>query len=58
MAMQGYGDEFVGLDHERTGNVLYLHQKWDRVSRAQPARFKDSYHIARLCAGLHALISL
>ena len=42
---QGYGEQYVGLDHERTGNVLYLLQKWkdvydglDLSSRPVPAR--------------------
>eukprot|EP00798_Chlamydomonas_sp_ICE-L_P030886 gene30886-35934_t len=31
-SFQGFGKEFVQLDHERTGNVLYLHEKWRRKS--------------------------
>eukprot|EP00877_Chromochloris_zofingiensis_P014486 jgi/Chrzof1/9291/UNPLg00258.t1 len=28
---QGFGEDFVASDHQKTGNVLYLHQKWHRV---------------------------
>ncbi|GMH39787.1 hypothetical protein BSKO_07685 [Bryopsis sp. KO-2023] len=28
---QAFGEEFVGLDFERTANTLYLHQKWIKV---------------------------
>ena len=31
MHTQGYGSDFVQLDHERTGNSLYLHEKWNKV---------------------------
>lgn len=32
---QGYGEQYVGLDHERTGNVLYLLQKWKDVPKTE-----------------------
>ncbi|KAI8465117.1 MAG: hypothetical protein J3K34DRAFT_473698, partial [Monoraphidium minutum] len=28
---QGFGADYVGLDHEKTGNVLYLHERWTKV---------------------------
>ncbi|BDA47746.1 Ubiquitin carboxyl-terminal hydrolase 5 [Coccomyxa sp. Obi] len=28
---QSYGEDYVLLDHERTGNRLYLHQQWHKV---------------------------
>jgi hypothetical protein len=30
---QGFGAEFVGQDHEKTGNTLYLHETWTKVIR-------------------------
>jgi len=32
--LHGFGADSVLLDHERTGNVLYLHLKWTRVAKA------------------------
>lgn len=28
---QSYGEKYVLLDHQRTGNRLYLHQQWHKV---------------------------
>ena len=28
---QGFGADFVGLDHEKTGCALYLHERWTKV---------------------------
>lgn len=28
---QAYGHDFVQLDHQRSGNCLYLHAKWKKV---------------------------
>eukprot|EP00878_Enallax_costatus_P013451 GHUV01014066.1.p1 GENE.GHUV01014066.1~~GHUV01014066.1.p1 ORF type:complete len:175 (+),score=35.05 GHUV01014066.1:307-831(+) len=28
---QGFGEEFVELDHQKSGNTLYLHLLWKRV---------------------------
>ena len=30
---QAFGAAFVGLDHERTGDALYLWEKWHQVRR-------------------------
>lgn len=29
---QAFGDEFLSLDFEKTGNALYLHEKWNKVT--------------------------
>jgi len=29
---QAYGHDFVQLDHQRSGNCLYLHETWKKVS--------------------------
>lgn len=31
VVLQGFGEAYVALDHERTGNALYLHEKWHKV---------------------------
>lgn len=31
---QGFGKEYVSLDHTRTGNRLYLHEVWKKVRQA------------------------
>lgn len=31
-----YGKDYVQLDHERTGQHIYLHQKWTKVMEEQP----------------------
>jgi hypothetical protein len=28
---QGFGEKFVQLDHSRTSNSLYLHEKWNKA---------------------------
>ncbi|MEW5315258.1 MAG: hypothetical protein WDW38_006701 [Sanguina aurantia] len=35
--LQGFGAQYVGLDHERTSNVLYLHELWHRVPVEEPS---------------------
>ena len=34
---QGFGKRYVALDHERTGNQLYVHLKWTRTAKPQPS---------------------
>eukprot|EP00197_Chlamydomonas_leiostraca_P007360 CAMPEP_0202873002 /NCGR_PEP_ID=MMETSP1391-20130828/22444_1 /ASSEMBLY_ACC=CAM_ASM_000867 /TAXON_ID=1034604 /ORGANISM="Chlamydomonas leiostraca, Strain SAG 11-49" /LENGTH=99 /DNA_ID=CAMNT_0049554155 /DNA_START=51 /DNA_END=347 /DNA_ORIENTATION=+ len=34
---QAYGEEFLGLDHQRSGGRLYLHEKWTRVPLPEDA---------------------
>ena len=29
----GFGEQYVALDHERTGQVLYLHEQWTRIPK-------------------------
>jgi len=31
----GFGERYVGLDHERTGNTLYLLQKWKTIPKTK-----------------------
>lgn len=31
---QAYGHDYVQLDHQRSGNCLYLHERWKKVSKA------------------------
>jgi ubiquitin carboxyl-terminal hydrolase 5/13 len=33
---QAFGDSFVELDHQRTGQAMYLHAKWTRVPAETP----------------------
>ncbi|CAM9439960.1 unnamed protein product [Phaeothamnion confervicola] len=33
---QGFGEDYLALDRERTGNALYFHEKWTRVPRRAP----------------------
>ena len=30
---QAYGHDYVQLDHQRSGNCLYLHETWKKVSK-------------------------
>ena len=32
---QAFGHDFVQLDHKRSGNCLYLHETWRKVSMSQ-----------------------
>ena len=34
---QGFGQRHVQLDHEKTGNQLYVHCKWTRIPKEKPA---------------------
>lgn len=36
---QAYSAAFVGLDHERTGNALYLWEEWHKVRPPMLPRF-------------------
>ena len=36
-SFQGYGQRHVMLDHERTGNALYIHSKWTKVPKEVPS---------------------
>ena len=40
-SFQGFGEPYVQLDHERTGNALYVHFKSTRVAKP-PAPEKDT----------------
>jgi len=35
-AVQGFGADFVELDHQKSGNSLYLHLQWKRVRLGSP----------------------
>ena len=36
-SFQGFGQRHVQLDHEKTGNQLYVHCKWTRIPKEKPA---------------------
>lgn len=40
-SFQGFGKPFVLLDRERTGNKLYVHLKWTRTLKPQPAEVRE-----------------
>ncbi|KIY96955.1 ubiquitin carboxyl-terminal hydrolase 5/13 [Monoraphidium neglectum] len=35
--LYGFGADYVALDHEKTGNTLYLHESWTKVPVAEEA---------------------
>ncbi|CAD7697819.1 unnamed protein product [Ostreobium quekettii] len=48
---QGFGEEYVALDHERTQNALYLHEKWHKVPLVGEAQEKLTTKPDRLAIG-------
>lgn len=40
---QGFGKEYVSLDHTRTGNRLYLHEMWKKVFSEQSLQMSDAF---------------
>ena len=39
---QAFGHDFVQLDHKRSGNCLYLHETWKKVSTSQESSERRS----------------
>mmetsp|Transcript_62 Transcript_62/g.92 ORF Transcript_62/g.92 Transcript_62/m.92 type:complete len:885 (-) Transcript_62:589-3243(-) len=48
---QGFGEQFLELDHQRTGNALYLHQKWHRVPLPEEELAKQKAAPEKLAIG-------
>ena len=49
---QAFSAEYVELDHERTGNTLYLHQQWQVRCLAARAQVWDPAHRCPWLPGL------
>lgn len=43
---QGYGADYVNLDHTRSGNPLYLNIKWKKVPKEDDAMKTDEKEAA------------
>jgi Variant UBP zinc finger len=52
---QAFSEDHVDLDHERTGNVLYLWEKWHKVWLVRPLLLKA--HSVPSCAA-HELVAI
>lgn len=39
--LQGFGADYVGLDHEKSGCTLYLHEAWTKVRGPRPGRRRE-----------------
>ncbi|KAK9828649.1 hypothetical protein WJX72_001313 [[Myrmecia] bisecta] len=48
---QACGEEFLPLDHQRTGNSLYLHEKWHKVPLSEEERAKVDARPEKLAIG-------
>ena len=49
---QSFSHQYVKLDHERTGNKLYLHQKWKRIPKEKKDDNTEEVKPTKLAIGV------